>query len=131
MSKRILIIDDDRVNRTLVQKILEKDGYEAICIEDGRKGIAEYLKSLPAKPYHLIILDINMPRMNGLEVLKKIRTEEESRGIKYGYGSSIPIIMLTASREPWLDAFDSGCDDYVIKPFENDAFLAKVREKLR
>ncbi|MBF0384306.1 MAG: response regulator [Candidatus Omnitrophica bacterium] len=131
MPKRILVIEDDRGTRTLVQKTLEKEGYEITGVSDGEEGISTYLKSIKDNHFQLIILDINMPGINGLEVLKNIRKEEESRGIKYGYGSSIPIIMLTASKEPWLDAFDSGCDDYILKPFENDKLLKKVSEKFK
>src|SRR3972149_8572359 len=130
MPKKILLIDDERVTRTLVKAILVKEGYEITSVNDGQKGIEEYLYSLSKKtPYQLIILDIDMPGINGLEVLKQIRKEEETRGIKYGYGESIPVIMLTASRAPWLDAFDLGCDDYIVKPFDTDIFLKKVQEK--
>jgi len=128
---KILIIDDDPVMRTLVEGIIKNDGYDAESAADGLKGMKIYHGSAKKKPFDLIILDITMPHLNGIEVLKGIRQEEEDRGIIYGVGNTVPIIMLTASKESWLDAFDLGCDDYVVKPFESHQLLAKIHEKLQ
>jgi len=130
MSKRILIIDDDYTIRLKVENVLTVHGYDVVTAEDGEKAIACYVEAVAANPFHLIILDIMMPGMSGLEVLKEIRQEEESRGIEYGRGYSVPILMLTGTKKLWLDAFDSGCDDYLLKPFANDDLLDKVGQRL-
>ncbi|MBF0387590.1 MAG: response regulator [Candidatus Omnitrophica bacterium] len=130
MPKRILVIDDEVINQKLIKNLLKDEPYEVVVVENGTKGLKVYFDSIGKAPFRLILLDIVMPDMSGLEVLKQIREEEKSRGIKYGYGSSIPIIMLTASKESWMDAFDGGCDDYLLKPFKNDQILKKVKEKL-
>ncbi|MEI6437976.1 MAG: response regulator [Candidatus Omnitrophota bacterium] len=130
MPKRILVIDDDAINQKLIKNLLKDQLCEITAVDDGVKGIKAYLDSIGKKPFQLILLDIVMPDMSGLEVLKNIREEENTRGIKYGYGSSIPIIMLTASKESWMDAFDGGCDDYLLKPFKPEQLLKKVKEKL-
>ena len=130
MSKRILVVDDDPVNRTLVEKLMQKENHDVITASGGQCAIDIYIESIASKPFDLIILDIKMPGVSGIDVLKTIRQDEDSRGIKYGYGNSIPIIMLTATRESWLDAFDMGCDDYIVKPFEHSQLINKVNEKL-
>lgn len=126
MQKRLLIIDDAHANTALIEAVLLKENYEITTSNDGQKGLEDYLKSIDKKRFDLIILDILMPKISGIEILKKIREEEASRGIKYGHGASVPVIMLTASKEEWLDAFDIGCNDYIIKPFEKKSLIDKV-----
>ncbi|MBF0595479.1 MAG: response regulator [Candidatus Omnitrophica bacterium] len=130
MPKRILVIDDETINQKLIKNLLKGDQFEVVTVDNGTKGVKAYFDSIGKSPFDLILLDIVMPDMSGIEVLKKIREEEKSRGIKYGYGSSIPIIMLTASKESWMDAFDGGCDDYLLKPFKNEQILNKIKEKI-
>lgn len=130
MPKRVLLIDDEVINQKLIKNILKIEPLDIIIADNGTQGLNLYMASIGKEPFSLVLLDIVMPDMDGLEVLKKIRKEEKVRGIKYGYGNSIPIIMLTASRESWVDAFDAGCDDYLLKPFKKDQVLNKVKDRL-
>jgi len=105
-EKTILYIEDNRHNRRIVRKILQSRGYNVIEAEDGITGL-EMVREL--KP-PLILLDIGLPGMDGLEVVEHIRADEALR--------HIPVIALTASamrgdRERFLEA---GCDDYLSKP---------------
>ncbi|MBF0620213.1 MAG: response regulator transcription factor [Candidatus Omnitrophica bacterium] len=129
MNRKIMIVDDDRGSRALVQKAFENESFEITSVDDGRKAIAAYFNSLSTSPYNLIILDVSMPLVNGIDVLKKIRAEEASRGIAHGAGS-VPIIIISGSTDRRLEALNMKCDDYLIKPFSRDVLLGKVKEKL-
>ena len=116
---KILVVDDDLELLTLIAFALRQAGYLAIVALDGMKALEEYHSETP----DLVILDYNLPRMNGLEVLKKIRAE----------GSGVPVMMLTvrSSEEDQVQALDHGADDYLTKPFSPRTLLARVRALLR
>lgn len=130
MSKRILIVDDERVSRALLQKVFQQETYEVTSVDDGRRGIAAYLSSLSGNAFDLIILDISMPVADGFMALKKIREEEESRGIARGNERAVPVFMVTADNESRGKAFELGCTEYITKPFDRDFLLNKVKEIL-
>ncbi len=129
MAKRILIVDDE-VNISLpLQEFLEEYGYEVHTTDTGKKALEIYEKSISGKPYDLILLDIIMPRMSGLEVLDTIRKSEKKRGVEVKNG--IKIIMISGMKESWMnDAFRDGCNDYVVKPYDLDFLLMKVKGML-
>jgi two-component system copper resistance phosphate regulon response regulator CusR len=115
----ILVIEDERRVASFIKKGLEEDGYQVEVAYDGLIGKKMALSS----KYNLIILDVNLPQMNGYEVCKEIRNPN----------ASIPIIMLTAmgTMEDKLEGFNSGSDDYIVKPFEFKELLARVRVFLK
>ncbi len=118
MSQKILIVDDERNIVEILAFNLKKEGYEAIKASNGREGIDAAFKYNP----DLILLDIMMPELNGLEACKKIREK-----------SNTPIIMLTARAEE-LDkvlGLELGADDYVTKPFSVRELMARVKANLR
>jgi len=115
---RVLIIEDGEQDRNLVKTLLEREGYEVIEAETGEKGL-ELLET--AQP-DLVILDLILPGVDGLEVCRRIRAKHE-----------IPVIMVTA-REEEVDTvvgLELGADDYVVKPYRTREFLARVRAMLR
>jgi two-component system sensor histidine kinase/response regulator len=116
----ILIVDDNPQNLQVLAKILQENNYE---IEFATNGEAA-LKWLKDKKFDLILLDINMPGMNGFEVCKKIRSNPEL--------NNVPVIFLSADtdRESILKGFDLGAQDYVTKPFDSRELLARVRTHL-
>jgi len=118
-NSRILVIEDERRVASFIKKGMEEDGFEVEVAYDGLIG----KKMALASKYDLIILDINLPQINGYEVCKEIRN----------HNSSIPIIMLTAlgTMEDKLQGFDSGSDDYIVKPFEFKELLARVKVFLK
>ncbi len=124
---RILIVDDNLENRELIAEILRDIASCDIAIS-GREAIEAYNRSLSGKMYDLILLDIEMPDMGGLEILRRIRENEKAAGIDLGDG--IPIVMVTAHRKPFLDAFYQGCTDYVVKPIDAGKLIEKVKSKL-
>jgi two-component system, sensor histidine kinase and response regulator len=116
----ILIVDDNPQNLQVIAKILLDNNFE---VEYATNGLAA-LKWLKDKKFGIVLLDINMPGMDGYEVCRKIRSDPEISGI--------PIIFLTAEidRQSILKGFDFGAQDYVTKPFESRELLARVRTHL-
>jgi two-component system KDP operon response regulator KdpE len=115
---RILVIDDEPQIRRIMRETLTSAGYE---VEDAKNGM-EGLERLRQFRPDLVLLDINMPEMGGIEVCKAIRS-----------GSTIAIIMLTVrkSEADKVAALDAGADDFVTKPFSTPELLARVRAALR
>lgn len=125
---KILIVDDNAENRQLLVEIL-RDMVDCDDVGSGQEAVDAYVRSLDSKPYKLILLDIEMPDMNGLELLRKIRESEKDAGIPLGDG--IPIIMVTAHKKPFLDAFYQGCTDYILKPIDVEKLRKKITEKIK
>ena len=118
MAKRILLIEDEEKIARFTELELVHEGYEVGKAYDGRQGLEEALSG----KYDLILLDVMLPALNGLEVLRRLRKE-----------SSVPVIMLTA-RDAVMDkvsGLDAGADDYITKPFAIEELLARVRVALK
>lgn len=118
---KLLAIDDDPIIRTLIKKTFSNLGFEVLTASDGFEGIHATITQKPA----LILLDIMMPIVDGLEVLKRIKEVPEV--------SKIPIIMFTAVAESKMVVESSklGADDYIIKPFQSSILITKVRDLLQ
>ena len=121
MSNKILIVDDEPFNLDLLEQELSDQGYVIEKANDGTEALAK----VPSFQPDLILLDYMMPKMNGLEVLKRLRGDDQHKGI--------PVILLTAkaTQEDKVRGLDAGADDYVIKPFDSIELLARVRAMMR
>src|SRR3989440_8306114 len=117
-SARIMVVDDDPQIRRVLRTALVAQGYEAVDARNGEEAIERLHEEKP----DLIILDVNMPRMNGLEACRIIRSTSE-----------VPIIMLTVrdTEADKIQALDAGADDYIAKPFSSPELLARIRAALR
>ncbi len=118
MADRIALVDDDQNILTSVSLTLESEGFEVDCYHDGEAALA----GLARRPANLGVFDIKMPRMDGMELLQKIR------GL-----SQMPVIFLT-SKDDELDealGLGMGADDYITKPFSQRLLLARIRAVLR
>lgn len=124
---KILIVDDNYENRELTAEIL-RDLAQCNTVSNANEAIKAYNESLAQQPYDLILLDIEMPEMDGLELLRKIRQGEEAAGIAFGEG--VPIIMVTVHKEQFLNAFYQGCNDYILKPIDPQRLIQKIKKKL-
>ncbi|HEX5851041.1 MAG TPA: response regulator transcription factor [Rubrobacter sp.] len=116
---RVLLVEDDRLIAEFVEPELERLGFRVRCAYDGPSGLEAARNFEP----ELIVLDIMLPKIDGVGVLKELRSE----------GVRTPVIMLTA-RDATIDkvhSLDLGADDYVTKPFEMDELLARIRALLR
>lgn len=116
---KILVADDDRSICTLIKIILEKEGYEVKCLYDGESVVNEITAG---GKYDLIILDIVMPEMLGTNAAKKIKDISDT-----------PIIFITArsSDEDKIEAYESGADDYLCKPFSSVELVLRVKAVLK
>lgn len=112
----ILGVDDEAINRTILEEIFE-DSYELICVNNGQ----ECLDSVAQRKPDLILLDVNMPVMDGIETCKKLRTDPDNR--------LIPIVFVSAlvSNEEKLRGYEAGADEYISKPFNTDELVTKVK----
>lgn len=125
---KVLVVDDNFSNRKLVLKILRGKG-DCDIAASGSEALEAYDISIEDnRPYDIILLDIAMPGMDGLEVLKKIRGKEDQSRVKLE--KKIPIIMVTAHREPFFEAFKTGCDDYINKPIRPEMLIQRIEKHL-
>jgi DNA-binding response OmpR family regulator len=115
---KILVVDDDLELSSLIGYALRQAGYLVVEAGDGVAALAAFEREAPA----LVILDVNLPRLSGLEVCRRIRA-----------GSRTPVMMLTVrnAEEDQVQALDQGADDYLTKPFSPRTLLARVRALLR
>ncbi len=113
---RALIVDDSRFLRSYLRGLLEVKGIECVEAADGQAGI-EHLRA--GKPFDLALVDWNMPVMNGLEMVKQLRSD--------GF-ASIKVMIVTTEAENGviLTALDAGADEYLMKPFDGEALAGKL-----
>jgi two-component system response regulator MprA len=117
-AARVLIVDDEPRILSMMRRVLEADGYGVVMAGEGTSA----LEILRSEPVDLVILDVMMPGMDGFEVCRLARRE-----------TLVPILMLTArdASADKVSGLDCGADDYVVKPFETDELMARVRALLR
>ncbi|MFG2044022.1 response regulator transcription factor [Dactylosporangium sp. NPDC048998] len=118
MSARVLVAEDDPKQARLVRVYLERDGHDVLAVGDGRSAIEQYRARRP----DLVVLDVMMPNVDGLDVCRILRAE-----------SAVPILMLTArsTENDQLLGLDLGADDYLTKPYSPRVLAARVRALLR
>ena len=117
-SARILLVDDEQSIQTLLSYPLRRDGYDVVQATDGRQALDRF----DEQPFDLVVLDVMLPRLDGLEVCRRLRSR-----------SSVPIIMLTAKSEE-IDkvvGLELGADDYITKPFSLREFSSRIKATLR
>jgi DNA-binding response OmpR family regulator len=117
-SARILLVDDEQAVQTLLSYPLRKDGYEVISAHDGQEALQRFAE----QRFDLVVLDLMLPKMDGIEVCRRLRSR-----------SQVPIIMLTAKGDE-IDkvvGLEMGADDYITKPFSMREFRSRIKAALR
>jgi DNA-binding response OmpR family regulator len=117
-SARILLVDDEQSIQTLLSYPLRKEGYDVVQVTDGRQALDRFTE----QPFDLVVLDLMLPKVDGLEVCRQLRSR-----------SAVPIIMLTAKSEE-IDkvvGLELGADDYITKPFSLREFSSRIKAALR
>ncbi|MBP3088733.1 response regulator transcription factor [Corynebacterium sp. sy017] len=118
MALKILVVDDDPAISEMLTIVLNTEGFEAVAVTDGAEAVAAFRRENP----DLILLDLMLPGMNGIDICRIIRRE-----------SAVPIVMLTAKTDT-VDVvlgLESGADDYINKPFKPKELVARIRARLR
>ena len=118
--KKILLVDDAETILMMERMILNKAGYELITAKDGQEAVTKASAERP----DLILMDVVMPKMNGFEACKQLRSQDTTK--------AIPIILVTTrgEAESVESGFESGCDDYITKPINGLEVLSKVKSAL-
>src|SRR6195256_732802 len=117
-SARILLVDDEQAIQTLLSYPLRKEGYDVVQATDGNQALERFAE----QPFDLVVLDLMLPKLDGLEVCRRLRSH-----------SPVPIIMLTAKSEE-IDkvlGLELGADDYITKPFSLREFSSRIKAALR
>ena len=118
MAPKILVVDDDPAINEMLTIVLEAEGFQTSSVTDGAEAVQTFRSFSP----DLILLDLMLPGMNGIDICREIRTE-----------SAVPIVMLTAKTDT-VDVvlgLESGADDYITKPFKPKELVARIRARLR
>ena len=116
MNKHVLVVDDSPTNRHVAAALLQKEGYAVTTAVDGEDALEKVAATRPP----LVVLDIVLPKMNGYQVLRQLKATPETRNIK---------VILVSSKDQESDRFwglKQGADDYIAKPYPDDALLAAV-----
>ena len=119
MAEKILVVDDEQEIRILLDHFLKDQGYEVVLASDGNQALKLAAEENP----QVIILDIKMPGLDGLEVCKLLKGKEQTR--------LIPIIVITGFEDNKMEALNRGADDFVNKPFDMAEIAIRVKSALR
>ena len=120
VNKRVLVVDDSPTDRQALSNLLQREGYEVTTAVDGEDALLK----IAADPPPLIVLDIILPKMNGYQVLRQLRSDRGTRHIK---------VILVSSKNQDSDRFwgmKQGADEYIAKPYRDDDLLAAVARQL-
>jgi len=117
-AARVLVVEDDDEIAQVLQRSLRLEGYEVRIAPDGEQALAAHAEYVP----DVVILDLGLPKLDGIDVARRVRGADD-----------VPILMLTArdAIEARVEGLDSGADDYLVKPFERQELLARLRALLR
>ena len=118
---KIVVVEDEADIREILEYTLDREGFQVVCAEDGKRGLETTRKNLP----DLVLLDLMLPEMDGLEVCRRLKADEET--------SEVAVVMLTAKGEESdiVLGLGLGADDYVLKPFRPKELVARIKAVLR
>ena len=121
MTKRVMVVEDNALNMKLVRTLLRLEGYEVLEVRSGEEAVAAAAERLP----DLILMDIQLPGMGGLEACARLKSDPRT--------AAIPVLALTSYAMPGDDrrAADAGCIGYITKPIDTKTFVGTVAEFLR
>jgi CheY-like chemotaxis protein len=120
MGNTVLVVDDNDMNRDVLSRRLQREGYEVSTVENGKRAI----EALALEKYDIVLLDIMMPEMDGFETLKRIRNNPKTK--------PVPVIMLTSlnEMEDVKKCIGLGANDYVLKPYNIEDLQTRIEKHL-
>ncbi|MDK2881212.1 MAG: two-component system, chemotaxis family, chemotaxis protein CheY [Clostridia bacterium] len=123
MSRRVLAVDDSATVRSSLKLVLQEAGYDLVLAADGEEALNKIKKS--KEKFHLIITDLNMPKMNGIELIKAVRSLPDYR--------FVPILMLTteSQADKKLEGKKAGATGWIVKPFTPEQLIGVIQKVLR
>ena len=125
---KVLIVDDEPDNRELLAAVLEEHA-ECVHASTGEQALELFEKAYQSdKHFDIVLLDVAMPGIDGVEVVSRIRSYEEAKGILLGHGT--PVIMVTAHPKTFMKSFIGGCDDFISKPVDVEVLVEKISKLL-
>ncbi len=118
MAGKVLVVDDSEAIRRSVSFILEQEGYSVVLASDGNEGVAQ----LSEGPFDLILTDVNMPNMDGIELIRQVRADEQH--------AFTPIVVLTTESQDkkMQEGKDAGATGWIVKPFDAEKLLGVVKK---
>ncbi|HEY3164421.1 MAG TPA: HD domain-containing phosphohydrolase [Candidatus Limnocylindrales bacterium] len=121
MTSHVLVVEDDEANRSLLEKLLARDGYRTTSVADGEEALAAIERLSP----DLVLLDVGLPSLDGFEVTRRLRSDARTL--------ALPIVLVTGRTglDSVVEGLDAGADDFVSKPFHPAELLARLRSALR
>jgi two-component system chemotaxis response regulator CheY len=126
---KILVVDDEMVSREKLQMLMSHFG-ECEAVESGADAVEKFVSAWNGwSPYDLISLDVQMPEMDGLEVLNRIRGMEREKNVPESKRARIVMVTARSDKDTLMTSIQAGCNDYVVKPFDK-ALVAKKLTKL-
>ena len=125
---KILVVDDETVSRKKLQKIMSSFG-ECEAVESGKAAIKSFEQAWASftPSFDLITLDVSMPEMDGTEVLKRIRELEIKKEVPLKKRVKIFMVTSNSEKDTVATSVEAGCDDYIVKPFDKEILLAKLK----
>jgi len=125
---RVLVVDDELVNRKKMAKVLESFG-DCVAVDSGDAALKAIGTALEkGEPFDLITLDVSMPKMEGTEVLYEIRRIEEQRNIPKENRSKVIMVTAQSDKDTVITCIQAGCDSYVVKPFDRTIMAEKLKK---
>lgn len=125
--KRVLIVDDDQATRCTLKQMLVHYG-DCTEADNGLAALSLWSAALKTQPFHVVIMDLLMPTLNGLDALYLIRSTESRLGVSFFDQVKILMVTVKGDRPTIFEAFRKQCDGYLVKPITQDGLLHKLRE---
>ncbi len=124
--RKILVVEDDKTVSDLIIEVL-RDQAQCVCVSNSTEGLKVFERANEAKnKFDFVFIDVSSQDRSGLDFLQRIRTVEKN--LTYKSVQATKVFIITAHREPFIEAFNEGCDEYILKPIDPEHLLTKINQ---